>query len=102
MLKESHGFKCVAGEGSKRTAEANHYQQAPARMDQHALAGADDKPAHDGAANNIEKQRSVRENRTQFFGGEPAQEVTKVGADDGGDRYSEEILHDGVSHYNTF
>src|ERR1700677_1840516 len=102
MLKVGHGFKCIAGECSKRTAESNHDQQPPARIKQHVLRGPDNKPAHDEAAHNIDEERSVRKNRAQFFGGEPAQEVTQVGADDGGARYGEEIFHDGVSPYKSF
>src|SRR5271156_1951584 len=101
MLKESHGFISVAGESSERTAESNHHQQPPARIDQHVLRGPDNKPAHNKAAHNVDEERSVRKNRTQFLGSEPAQEVTQIGADDGVDRYGEEIFHDGDSPYKS-
>src|SRR5580700_7286222 len=86
VLEVSHGFKSIARESSKRAAEADHYQQPPARVYKCPLRGPDDEQAHDEAAHNVDKERSVREDGAQFQGSEAAQQVTQVGADDGGDR----------------
>src|SRR5580765_4888105 len=84
LFEIRHGLERIAGKGRERSAEANDYQQPPARVEQSAFGRPDHEEAHDEAAQDVDEERSDREDRTKFSGGEAAEEVSKVGADDGG------------------
>src|SRR5581483_11879890 len=76
-------------------AEADHDHKSPPRVNQHALCGPDDEPAHQEAACKIDDEGSVREHRSKQLGGETAQHITKICAYHGADGDEDEI-HDGV------
>src|SRR5580700_5224750 len=56
FLEVSHGFEGVAGESSKRAAEADHHQQSPARVYERAFGRPDDEQAHDEAAHDVDEE----------------------------------------------
>src|SRR4029077_8773988 len=92
----SHSLESVAGESGKRAAETDHHQQSPTRVYERAFRGPDDEEAHDEAAYDVDEERSVGEDGAQFEGSESAQQVTQVGANDGGDGDGKKVFHDGV------
>src|ERR1035437_5509284 len=71
LLKICHVFERIAGKRRERAAEAHHYQQPPARVEQDALAGPDDEEAHDEAAHNVDDERSRREDLPKFSDSQP-------------------------------
>src|SRR5207244_11425361 len=91
-----HGFESVAGESCKRAAEANHDQQAPARINQHAFAGPDDEEAHDQAAGDIDDECAVRKHRAKKLGGVTANDPAGIGADNCANGDDHKVAHDGV------
>ena len=102
LFEIRHSFERVAGKRGERSAEAHDHQQSPPRVDESALGGPDHEEAHDEAAHDVDEECSHWEDRTKFSGGEAAEEISKVGADDGGDRYSENIFHDGAPYKSGF
>ena len=70
----------------------------PAGIDQHSLGGPDHEESNDEAADDIDGQSSVGKDGAEFSGGEAAQQISQVGADNGGDGYGEEIFHANVSY----
>src|SRR5436190_10435905 len=96
MFKVRHGFKRIAGRSCVCATETNHHKKPPARIEQHTLGGPDHKKAHDNAASDVDKKRAVRKDRPQYFGGEAADDVTGVGAENCADGYNHEVSHDGV------
>src|SRR5207245_7053713 len=95
LLEISRRLESIAGESCKAAAESNNYQQAPARINQHALRGPDHKKPYGEAAGHND-QRSVREHWPENLGKVAAQDVTRVGAQNCAQGYSKEVEHDGV------
>jgi hypothetical protein len=95
LFEICHGLECVAGKRSERAAEANHHQQAPAGIDQYPLCGPDDEEAHEKAADDVNEKRSVRKYGAELPGGDPAQEITEVGADNSGYGDGEKVFEQG-------
>src|SRR6185369_16436197 len=91
LLQVGHRFEGIAGESREAAAEANYDQQSPARVDKHALGGPDHEPADDKAAGEIDDQSSVRKHWTENFGDVTAENVAEIGADDGAQRYHDEV-----------
>src|ERR1700686_1282040 len=85
----------VTGERCIRAAKANHNQQSPARIDQHAFGREYEKESYNKTAGNVDQQRAVRKCRRKVAGDQQTEEVTGAGSDDGAER-DPEIVQDGV------
>src|SRR6266567_6457869 len=81
LLEVRHRLKRVAGKSRERPAETDHHQQSPARVHQHTFAGPDKKEAHNEAANDVDGERSVREDGAELLRRETAEQISQVGAD---------------------
>src|SRR5580698_8141053 len=101
MFEVSHGLESIAGKSCERTAEADYYEQSPARIYERALGRPDNKEAYYATADDVDEEGTVREERTQFECGEATQEVTQVSAHDGGHRDGKKVFQQRVLSYKS-
>lgn len=92
LLEECHGFEGIAGEGRKRSAETDDYEQPPARIDKDAFGGPDHEKADNETAYNVDDQRAVGKDGAELAHGKAAENVSEIGSQNGSNGYSGEVF----------
>src|SRR5262249_50501085 len=87
LLKVSHGFEGIAGEGGVRAAEAYCHQPAPQWIGQDPLRGPGDKETQKQASANVDEKGPVGKSGVGKSGNDFAEQIAEVSADNCAYRY---------------
>src|SRR6266852_1924975 len=79
LLEQSEGFKGITRESCVGAAKADSDEKAPARVEEHALAGPNEEKTEYEAAGDVDDQRAVRKAGRKNLGNVTAQKVTGAG-----------------------
>src|SRR5258708_26763199 len=95
LLHQGKTFESVARESCVRAAESDGDQQPPARGEQGAFGGEDEKESEDEAAGKVDDQCAIGKRGREIAGNQIAEAVAGARSDNGAER-DPEIVQDGV------